>query len=139
MPAERKSIAERIVEHSQFEPMTGCLLWTGFVDKGGYPMTLGPTRNLVYVSRVLWEALNDRSLLTGECVLHRCDTPACINPKHLFIGSQRDNMLDCIRKGRSKLNRYAKRQLTDEQVQDCLLYTSPSPRDGATSRMPSSA
>lgn len=36
----------------------------------------------------------------GAMVLHRCDRPNCIEPKHLFYGSQRDNMRDCILKGR---------------------------------------
>ena len=36
----------------------------------------------------------------GMCVLHRCDTPACINPDHLFLGSQADNSADIVAKGR---------------------------------------
>lgn len=33
-------------------------------------------------------------------VLHRCDVPACVNPDHLFVGTQRDNIQDCLAKGR---------------------------------------
>ena len=37
---------------------------------------------------------------TGMFVLHRCDVRRCVNPAHLFIGDARDNLLDCIEKGR---------------------------------------
>lgn len=34
-------------------------------------------------------------------MLHRCDNPACVNPEHLFLGTQRDNLIDCKKKGRN--------------------------------------
>ena len=37
----------------------------------------------------------------GKCVLHRCDTPRCCNPRHLFVGTQTDNMNDRHMKGRT--------------------------------------
>ncbi len=39
---------------------------------------------------------------TGMCVLHTCDNPPCVNPKHLFIGTQKDNIEDAHSKGRTR-------------------------------------
>lgn len=44
--------------------------------------------------------LRSGPIADGLCVLHRCDNPCCVNPKHLFVGTKTDNALDRDRKNR---------------------------------------
>jgi hypothetical protein len=84
----------RILDRSVPEPNTGCWLWPGACDRSGRARTHG-----FVAARVVWAHVN-RTLLPGECVLHRCDTPACINPSHLFVGTHAANVADKVAKGR---------------------------------------
>ena len=52
-----------------------------------------------YAHRMVWESIHG-PLEKGQCVLHRCDNPRCVNPDHLVVGTQADNMKDMAAKGR---------------------------------------
>jgi len=53
------------------------------------------------VHRLMWEAVNG-PIPEGYYILHTCDNPPCINPNHLFLGTQADNIHDSQAKGRSR-------------------------------------
>lgn len=53
--------------------------------------------------RLAWEISNGRSVPNGMCICHSCDNPICVNPKHLWAGTHKDNMNDRERKKRNKL------------------------------------
>jgi len=49
--------------------------------------------------RVSWILLNG-PIPAGMSICHKCDNPGCVNPNHLFLGTQYENVQDCIDKGR---------------------------------------
>jgi hypothetical protein len=83
------------------EPNTGCRLWLGSVCASGYGrVSYGRAGSPVLVHRIAFEQANgafDRNLK----VCHRCDTPSCVNPDHLFLATQKDNLRDMFAKGRA--------------------------------------
>ena len=108
-PEDWKTRLMRKVKRSE----RGCLLWQGSLTYGGY----GRFDSRRTAHRVSWELANG-AIPTGKLVLHRCDTPACVNPQHLFLGTPSDNAIDMMKKGRSCVGRaHWNARLTEEKVE----------------------
>ncbi len=75
-----------------------CWLWKASVNSDGYGH-LGISGKTVKAHRVAF-CLENGDFDGTKCVLHRCDTPRCCNPEHLWLGTIKDNNQDCIKKGR---------------------------------------
>lgn len=82
-----------------------CWLWTAGVDGHGYGKVKIEGRCLK-ASRVSWE-LHNGAIPEGLDVCHSCDTPLCVNPSHLWLGTQLDNMRDMAAKGRRAVRKPA--------------------------------
>ncbi len=78
-----------------------CWLWTGHTNYSGYGLFRRSRGSQeVRAHRVSWD-LHYGQVPEGLLVLHKCDVRNCVNPDHLFLGTQPDNVRDCEVKGRA--------------------------------------
>lgn len=84
---------------SKVELTEECWLWTAGKTTAGYGTFCVKHGHSLYAHR-LSSVIHDGPLPRNIYVLHRCDNPACVRPEHLFRGTQKDNMQDCVEKGR---------------------------------------
>lgn len=113
---KREAVVARFVKYLEQQP-NGCVYWKGSLLRAGYGQFYfeGAPRQAHRVAYRLFAG----PIADGLFVCHSCDTPACVYPGHLFLGTPRDNRVDCIRKGRAIFvnNRPPlHRKLSDDQV-----------------------
>ncbi len=107
------TMEERFWARVNKKSINSCWLWNGARTQDGYG-TLGikgMNGKMVYAHRFSFE-LHCIQIPKGMCVCHSCDTPSCVNPSHLFLGTPRDN----IQNASSKHRMLGPRKLTTEQV-----------------------
>lgn len=93
--------SERFWTKVEVRDRDGCWLWCGARDSRGYGrFWTGGWQPMAH--RVAW-ALHHKTCPGDSVVLHTCDNPRCVNPAHLEIGTQRQNLKDMARKGRANL------------------------------------
>lgn len=110
-----RPLIERLMEKVEPIPFSGCLIWTGSTDRDGYGL-LSIDGKQRFAHRLSY------SVAKGDpknFVCHSCDVPSCINPHHLYDGTNSDNMQDRSRRGRAKMatgERHGNSVLTWDQV-----------------------
>ncbi len=122
--------AGRLLFGSRYDS-SGCLLWQRAVltARMGYGV-LNYGGKVVYAHRLSYEVFKG-PIPEGMLVCHSCDVPACINPDHLWLGTQKENVLDCCKKGRNSRNAgeaHSRLKLTDAEA--VLIHDDP--RDALT-------
>lgn len=124
-------ISNRLEAHLK-ETENGCLEWTGFTGKNGYgSMTVFSKGGPFFVHRIAFALAHPDFEWIDQHICHRCDNPPCCNDDHLFSGTMKDNIADCIQKGRFKFPKPRKgtshphHKLSDEDVRFIIEHFRP--------------
>lgn len=119
---EHPGVVERY--EAKIQRSATCWLWRGGKAGAGYGIfrLSRPVRRQAYAHRLAMERKIGRDLFGKEYVLHSCDTPACVNPDHLRLGDQFDNMADSLARGRFAIGEAKIRtaRLTEIQVREIM-------------------
>lgn len=117
-PGRTHALAERMKARTVPDPITGCHNFTGCkVGPNGYGQIDRGNGERAYAHRVAWELAHPGETIPAHLrVLHRCDNPRCVNPAHLWLGTQTENIYDSIRKGR--YNVFGRQKLNAAQVRE---------------------
>lgn len=78
-----------------------CWNWTAYTHKGRGMFRMH--KRMLYAPRVSWFLAH--GVWPSAYILHTCDNPSCVNPDHLFEGTQADNMRDMVAKARQAMHR----------------------------------
>lgn len=99
-----------------------CWLWRGASKTPqGYGVVTVDKKDQ-YAHRISWKAANGEMPPPGMCVCHTCDNPKCVNPDHLFLGTQKENVADMVSKGRRPAPKLACRRGHEYTPQNTHIY-----------------
>lgn len=96
----KNKIISRFWNRVEITPDNQCWKWKSYKQTGGgYGIIASNFKFFEYAHRVSWE-IHYGPIPKGMLICHHCDNPECANPKHLFLGTSKDNVQDMIQKGR---------------------------------------
>lgn len=99
----------------------GCWVWQRHRNKAGYGTI--HKKGHRYAHRYYYE-LHNGPIPVGKVICHKCDNPSCVNPSHLMVADQKENILDMVQKGRGpdyaknsgQGETHSRSKLTEKQV-----------------------
>ena len=116
-----RTVIQRLEDMTIPEPNSGCWLWLGSVNEWGYG-TIRIDGKTLLAHRVSW--MENRGPIPEEnIVCHSCDIPSCLNPDHLWLGTDKENSDDMYRKGRNRQPRgeaHRSAVLTEDQAKQII-------------------
>lgn len=125
-----KRFVERLLKKVKANE-NGCWIWTAAKDWDGYGSTYGFQTQMraPKMFYFIWKGVVPEGLF----VCHKCDTPSCVNPNHLFLGTAKENNHECLNKGRHSCGRGSRNgsaKLSEAQVEEIRNKYRPYSRDG---------
>lgn len=99
-------VKHRVIDY--IESDTDSCLNYPFVNKNGYGdihYRINYVRGHLMAHRVVYQFKNNCILRNDQIIMHLCDNPSCCNPRHLIVGTHKDNSEDMVRKGRQAMGK----------------------------------
>ena len=129
-----EKLMKRFWDKVDIRSQSDCWNWNASSDKQGYGQFATYSNGRMKNNKAhRVSALLANMNIEGLCVCHTCDNPKCVNPNHLFVGTQLDNMRDKVFKGKSK-NTGGKKNLTKLDVLEIRLLANSMPKQEIAER-----
>ena len=116
----KKTLKDRFWEKVDVRGPDDCWEWLACKVKGGYGF-LSVNSKHQYATHILFYIRNGHWPLKGRTANHNCDNPGCLNPKHLYLGTQKSNARDREERGRgnqAKGEQQGNAKLTEKEVRE---------------------